>query len=154
MIPDSGPLGVDQAKQRGTDAVLTLSHVLPISCLFLSQFGPFVLARRQVSALLYVHELSGVSKVNRRTIPSGDRDLGVAGIRAQLACKIAAHVRTPGQHATAIPGLTLYRLLGGLPLALGTGTGARRPLGITIVGGLLFSQLFDALYDSGGVPPG
>ena len=34
-------------------------------------------------------------------------------------------------------------LLGGLPLALGTGTGAelRRPLGITIVGGLLLSQL-------------
>jgi multidrug efflux pump len=34
-------------------------------------------------------------------------------------------------------------LLGGLPLALGTGTGAelRRPLGITIVGGLLFSQM-------------
>jgi multidrug efflux pump subunit AcrB len=34
-------------------------------------------------------------------------------------------------------------LLGGLPLALGSGTGAelRRPLGITIVGGLLLSQL-------------
>ena len=38
---------------------------------------------------------------------------------------------------------TMAALLGGLPLALGTGTGAelRRPLGITIVGGLLFSQL-------------
>jgi len=34
-------------------------------------------------------------------------------------------------------------LLGALPLALGTGTGAelRRPLGITIVGGLVVSQL-------------
>ena len=34
---------------------------------------------------------------------------------------------------------TMAALLGGLPLALGTGTGAelRRPLGITIVGGLL-----------------
>jgi multidrug efflux pump len=34
-------------------------------------------------------------------------------------------------------------LLGGLPLALGTGMGSelRRPLGITIVGGLLLSQL-------------
>ena len=34
-------------------------------------------------------------------------------------------------------------LLGGLPLALGTGTGSelRRPLGITIVGGLLVSQV-------------
>jgi multidrug efflux pump subunit AcrB len=38
---------------------------------------------------------------------------------------------------------TLAALLGGLPLALGHGAGAelRRPLGITIVGGLLFSQL-------------
>ena len=34
-------------------------------------------------------------------------------------------------------------LLGALPLALGSGTGSelRRPLGITIVGGLILSQL-------------
>jgi multidrug efflux pump len=38
---------------------------------------------------------------------------------------------------------TMAAMLGGLPLALGIGTGAelRRPLGISIVGGLLFSQL-------------
>jgi len=38
---------------------------------------------------------------------------------------------------------TLAALFGGLPLALGTGVGAelRRPLGLTIVGGLLVSQL-------------
>ncbi len=38
---------------------------------------------------------------------------------------------------------TLCALLGGLPLALGTGTGAelRRPLGIAIVGGLIVSQM-------------
>jgi len=38
---------------------------------------------------------------------------------------------------------TLAALLGGVPLALGTGTGSelRRPLGITIVGGLIISQL-------------
>jgi len=38
---------------------------------------------------------------------------------------------------------TMAALLGGLPLALGQGTGfeMRRPLGITIVGGLLVSQL-------------
>jgi multidrug efflux pump subunit AcrB len=38
---------------------------------------------------------------------------------------------------------TLAALLGGLPLALGTGVGSelRRPLGISIVGGLLISQL-------------
>jgi multidrug efflux pump len=38
---------------------------------------------------------------------------------------------------------TMAAMLGGLPLALGTGTGSelRYPLGITIVGGLIFSQL-------------
>jgi len=38
---------------------------------------------------------------------------------------------------------TMAALLGGLPLALGTGTGSelRRPLGIAIVGGLILSQL-------------
>jgi Cu/Ag efflux pump CusA len=37
---------------------------------------------------------------------------------------------------------TMAALLGGLPLALGTGPGSelRRPLGITIIGGLLLSQ--------------
>jgi multidrug efflux pump subunit AcrB len=37
---------------------------------------------------------------------------------------------------------TMAALLGGVPLALGTGTGSelRRPLGITIVGGLIVSQ--------------
>ena len=38
---------------------------------------------------------------------------------------------------------TMAAMLGGLPLALGTGTGSelRRPLGITIVGGLMVSQI-------------
>src|SRR6185369_5074265 len=38
---------------------------------------------------------------------------------------------------------TMAALLGGLPLALGSGTGSelRQPLGITIVGGLLLSQV-------------
>jgi multidrug efflux pump len=38
---------------------------------------------------------------------------------------------------------TMAALFGALPLALGTGTGSelRRPLGITIVGGLIMSQL-------------
>jgi Cu/Ag efflux pump CusA len=37
---------------------------------------------------------------------------------------------------------TMAALLGGLPLALGNGTGSElhRPLGITIVGGLIVSQ--------------
>jgi multidrug efflux pump len=38
---------------------------------------------------------------------------------------------------------TMAALLGGLPLAIGGGTGPelRRPLGIAIVGGLIFSQM-------------
>jgi len=38
---------------------------------------------------------------------------------------------------------TMAALLGGLPLALGTGMGSelRRPLGISIVGGLIISQV-------------
>jgi multidrug efflux pump len=38
---------------------------------------------------------------------------------------------------------TMAALLGGLPLAIGSGTGSelRRPLGIAIVGGLIFSQM-------------
>jgi multidrug efflux pump len=38
---------------------------------------------------------------------------------------------------------TMAALLGALPLALGGGTGSelRRPLGIAIVGGLIFSQM-------------
>jgi multidrug efflux pump len=38
---------------------------------------------------------------------------------------------------------TMAALLGALPLALGTGTGSelRRPLGVTIVGGLIVSQM-------------
>ena len=38
---------------------------------------------------------------------------------------------------------TMAALLGAVPLALGTGTGSelRRPLGITIIGGLLISQM-------------
>jgi multidrug efflux pump subunit AcrB len=38
---------------------------------------------------------------------------------------------------------TMAALFGALPLALGTGVGSelRRPLGITIVGGLILSQL-------------
>ncbi len=38
---------------------------------------------------------------------------------------------------------TMAALLGAVPLALGTGTGSelRRPLGITMIGGLIFSQI-------------
>ena len=49
---------------------------------------------------------------------------------------------------------TLAALLAGVPLALGSGIGSelRRPLGIAIVGGLIFSPAPDALHDAGHLP--
>ena len=46
---------------------------------------------------------------------------------------------------------TMAALLGGLPLALGTGAGSelRRPLGIAIVGGLLALAAPHPLHDAG-----
>ena len=46
-------------------------------------------------------------------------------------------------HARPILMTTMAALFGALPLAFGTGTGSelRRPLGITIVGGLIVSQM-------------
>ena len=49
---------------------------------------------------------------------------------------------------------TMSAICGALPLAFGTGTGSelRRPLGITIVGGLLLEPVAHALHHSGGLP--
>ena len=60
----------------------------------------------------------------------------------QLSAQDAVH-RACLQRFRPILMTTMAALLGALPLALGTGTGSelRRPLGITIVGGLLLSQL-------------
>jgi multidrug efflux pump len=59
-----------------------------------------------------------------------------------LAARDAIH-RACLQRFRPILMTTMAALLGALPLALGTGTGSelRRPLGITVVGGLLLSQL-------------
>jgi multidrug efflux pump len=59
-----------------------------------------------------------------------------------LAAKDAVH-RACLQRFRPILMTTMAALLGALPLALGMGTGSelRRPLGITVVGGLLLSQL-------------
>jgi len=43
-------------------------------------------------------------------ITSGDRDSQIVQMRAELARQIAAHVPIPGEQATAIQGLSLYRL--------------------------------------------
>jgi AraC-like DNA-binding protein len=48
-------------------------------------------------------------RVNGPTAASLDRIRRVAELRAELARKIAAHVRAPGERSTAVRGLTLYR---------------------------------------------
>ena len=48
---------------------------------------------------------------------------------------------------------TMAAMFGGIPIAVGAGNGAelRRPLGIAIVGGLLFSQMLTLVHHAGGV---
>ena len=48
---------------------------------------------------------------------------------------------------------TMAALFGGLPLAIGMGVGSelRKPLGITIVGGLIVSQMLTLFYHAGGL---
>lgn len=48
-------------------------------------------------------------QLRKQRTKSGGQDLRVVEMRAELARKIAAHVPAPGEQATAIPGLTLYR---------------------------------------------
>jgi multidrug efflux pump len=82
--------------------------------------------------------------------------IGIVKKNAIMMIDFALHVeRTEGKNSTEaiyeacvmrfrpIMMTTMAALLGGLPLALGTGVGAelRRPLGTTIVGGLILSQM-------------
>lgn len=70
-------------------------------------------------------------------------DFALSAERQQGLTPEAAISAAAVQRFRPIVMTTCAALLGGLPLALGTGIGAelRKPLGISIVGGLLFSQL-------------
>ena len=48
-------------------------------------------------------------RLMRRPLAANNEPSGVAELRTELAQKIAGHARTTGEHATSIPGLTLYR---------------------------------------------
>ncbi len=50
-----------------------------------------------------------VVRLTKRHLTANGEPSEVAELRAELARKIAAHARTAGEHATPIPGLTLYR---------------------------------------------
>jgi hypothetical protein len=45
----------------------------------------------------------------KRQVATNDERSAVAALRSEMAQKIAAHTRTEAQHASLIPGLTLYR---------------------------------------------
>ncbi len=70
-------------------------------------------------------------------------DFAIAAERSQGLAPEAAIYEACLERFRPILMTTLAALLGALPLALGTGVGAelRRPLGVTIVGGLLLSQV-------------
>jgi hydrophobe/amphiphile efflux-1 (HAE1) family protein len=70
-------------------------------------------------------------------------DFAIEAERGQQLSARAAIARAAAQRMRPILMTSLAALLGALPLALGSGLGSelRRPLGITIVGGLVVSQL-------------
>lgn len=59
--------------------------------------------------VLYDNQFEQCCPVKQRKIRSGNQE-AVVEMRAELAHRIAAHVRASGEQATAVPGLTLYRL--------------------------------------------
>ena len=77
-------------------------------------------------------------KTDQAAIDSAKLNLDYCHITAPISGRIGLRLVDPGNMMT-----TLAALFGGIPLALGSGTGSelRRPLGIAIVGGLLVSQL-------------
>jgi multidrug efflux pump len=70
-------------------------------------------------------------------------DFAIAAERAESLTSEQAIFKAAVLRFRPITMTTMAALLGGLPLALGHGEGAemRRPLGVAIVGGLVFSQV-------------
>ncbi len=127
--------------------VLYESYIHPITILSslpsagVGAFLALILLREEFSviALIGIILLIGIVKKNAIMMIDfaleAERDQGLSPLEAiHQACLLRFR---------PIMMTTMAALLGGLPLALGTGTGAelRRPLGITIVGGLIISQV-------------
>jgi multidrug efflux pump len=127
--------------------VLYESYIHPITILSslpsagVGAFLALILLREEFSviALIGIILLIGIVKKNAIMMIDfaleAERDHGLTPLQAiHQACLLRFR---------PIMMTTMAALLGGLPLALGSGTGAelRRPLGITIVGGLVISQV-------------
>jgi len=103
-----------------------------------------------VIALIGVILLIGIVKKNGIMMVdfaiAAQRDRGLSGFDAiRRACLLRFR---------PIMMTTMAALLGGVPLMLGSGTGAelRQPLGYSIVGGLYSQPGADALHDARGLP--
>jgi multidrug efflux pump len=92
-----------------------------------------------VIALIGIILLIGIVKKNAILMI----DFAIEAVRSEAKRPVDAIHQACLLRFRPITMTTLAALLGGLPLALGTGTGSelRRPLGIAVVGGLLVSQL-------------
>jgi len=127
--------------------VLYESYIHPITILStlpsagVGAFLALIVCRSEFSiiALIGIVLLIGIVKKNAIMMIDfaleAERDRGLSPVDSiREACRLRFR---------PIMMTTLAALLGGLPLALGTGTGSemRRPLGISIVGGLLVSQV-------------
>jgi multidrug efflux pump len=92
-----------------------------------------------VIALIGIILLIGIVKKNAILMI----DFAIEAERTERKTPEAAIFQACVRRFRPITMTTMAAMLGGLPLAIGVGTGAelRRPLGIAIVGGLIFSQM-------------
>jgi multidrug efflux pump subunit AcrB len=117
---------------------LTIISTLPSAglgaLLALTAFG----AELSIIAFIGIILLIGIVKKNGIMLV----DFAIEGERRGLSADEAIH-RACVQRFRPILMTTLSALLGALPLLVATGTGAelRRPLGMTIIGGLVVSQI-------------
>jgi HAE1 family hydrophobic/amphiphilic exporter-1 len=127
--------------------ILYESFIHPLTILSGIPFAAFgallalLVTRVELSVFAFVGIILLIGIVKKNAIMMVDFALDAEhkeGLRAEESIVQAAHVRFRPIMMT-----TMAALVGSLPVALATGAGAesRRPLGIVVVGGLLFSQL-------------
>jgi HAE1 family hydrophobic/amphiphilic exporter-1 len=157
----AGTAQVFQQAQKGLLALLVLailviyivlgilyeSFIHPLTILSGLPFAGFgallalVIFRQDLSIYAFVGVIMLVGLVKKNAIMMVD--FAVSAERDHSLSPEAAIVQACSVRFRPIMMTTMAALMGTLPIALGTGSGAesRRPLGIAVVGGLAFSQL-------------
>ena len=109
----------------------------------LGAFGALWIAQLDLNAYSRIGliMLIGLAAKNSILIVEFANQLREKGLSIQQAALEACRLRFRPIMMT-----TMAALMAGLPIAMGFGAGAesRRPLGLAVVGGLLFSQIVDA----------